>query len=36
MSLQDNEIWVYHREQWTINRKEEMLQIIGGSDDKSD
>ena len=30
MSLQDNDLWVYHREQWTVNDRDELIQIIGG------
>jgi len=28
MSLHDNDLWIYHREQWTINNRAELLQII--------
>ena len=30
ISLQDNDLWVYHREQWSINDKEELLHIVSG------
>jgi DNA-binding NarL/FixJ family response regulator len=32
MSMQDNELWVYYRQQWTINNKEELLQIISSQE----
>lgn len=36
MSLQDNEMWVYHRRRWTINDKEDLFEIIRGTDTKPD
>lgn len=36
MGLQDNEMWVYHRQRWTVNNKEDLLEIIRGTDTKPD
>lgn len=36
MGLQNNEMWVYHRQQWTVNNKEDLLEIIRGTNTKPD
>lgn len=36
MGLQNNEMWVYHRQRWIVNNKEDLLEIIRGTDTKPD
>ena len=31
LSLQDNELWVYHKEQWTIGSREDFLRLVRGA-----
>ncbi len=31
LSLQDNDLWVYHQERWTIGSREDFLRLVRGA-----